>query len=514
MKKFLITNIKFLSVAIVVLVLAWAIWYIASGAAPTLGSYSVQNGNVVSALDESGTVVAENNANISLQEAGRITRVYVKEGQVVEAGAALVDLNTASLGANLEEANAAVDAAQAKLDALEIGATPQSIAVSETALATAKQTLANSYAGVSNILTDAYTKSNDAVRTQLNAFFSNPESISPQLNFTISDSQALNNIDNTRLSASAELNSWENELTASTSSAETARLDSALSNALSHLTVVQNLMNLALTVLNVQNGLSASTLAAYKASATIGLNEANAAVTEVSNVQQSIASMKAAVAQAQAGLDFTIASSTPQIVQEQEAAVAQAQAAAAAARIALDEASLTAPFPGTVQDLTAQVGEVVSAGVPVLSLVNSNGLKVQTYVSELDVAKIKVGDAANVTLDAFGLGTVFPATVTAIDSAETIVSGVPSYLLTLHFTKLEPQIKVGMTGNVHLVIAEDDNVIVAPSRLVLNDGNQDFVLLKTTIGFKRQSVEVGLVGDNNMTEITSGINTGDTLVNF
>ena len=97
-----------------------------------------------------------------------------------------------------------------------------------------------------------------------------------------------------------------------------------------------------------------------------------------------------------------------------------------------------------------------------LSLVNNGGLKIQTYVSEADVAKIKVGDTANVTLDAFGTDTVFPATVTTIDSAETQVSGVPSYLVTLHFVDSEPQVKDGMTGNIHVILAEDDNVIAVP----------------------------------------------------
>ncbi len=167
-----------------------------------------------------------------------------------------------------------------------------------------------------------------------------------------------------------------------------------------------------------------------------------------------------------------------------------------------------------MQNLTAQVGQVVSPGAPVLSLVNNGGLKIETYVSEADVAKIKVGDTAQVTLDAFGTGTAFSATVTTVDSAETQVNGVPSYLITLHFTNAEPQVKDGMTGNVHIVLAEDDNVIAVPSGLVLNEGNQYFVLVKTPAGTEQKQVQIGLVGDNGTTEITSGVSEGDTLVNF
>ena len=92
----------------------------------------------------------------------------------------------------------------------------------------------------------------------------------------------------------------------------------------------------------------------------------NAAVTEVNATNQAIASEEAAVAEAQAGLDLTTASSTSQDIEEQQAAVQGAQAALSVAQVALDNASLDAPFPGTVQNLTAQVGQVVSPGVPVL----------------------------------------------------------------------------------------------------------------------------------------------------
>lgn len=515
MKQFFIANIKLIGAVVVVLAaLGFVWWYIASNAAPAASSYTMTTGNIVAALDEPGTVAAENKADLSFQEAGQIADVYVQEGDMVGVGKTLADLSSASLQANVQEAQAALASAQAKLDALQTGATPQTIAVSQAALASAERSLSNSYAGVPNILNDAYAKSNDAVRTQLAAFFSNPEQNNPQLTFSVSNSQVLNDSEIMRLTASADLDAWAAELASTTTNAP-AVLDAALQSATNHLLPIQNLMNDTMIALTDEIGLSASTEAAYKTSATIGLNEANAAITEVNNAEQEIASEEAAVAEAQAGLNLTTASSTAQDIEEQQAAVEEAQAALASAQVALDNASLNAPFPGTVQDLTAQVGQVVSPGTPVLSLVNNGGLKIETYVSEADVAKIKVGDMAQITLDAFGTGTAFPATVTTVDSAETQVNGVPSYLVTLHFVNTESQVKDGMTGNVHIILAEDDNVLIVPSGLVLNNGNQYFVLVKTSSGGTEQrQIQIGLVGDNGTTEVTSGVSVGDTLVNF
>jgi HlyD family secretion protein len=515
MKQFFVVHIKLIIIAVVVLGAGGFVWwYVASNAAPAVGSYTVARGNVVAALNEPGTVAAENKADLSFQESGQIAHVYVAEGDAVAADAPLADLASASLQANVQEANAALASAQAKLDALQTGATPQEIAVSQTALAAAEQTLANTYGGTLNVLNDAYAKSNDAVRNQLAAFFPLQGGNNPQLTFGVNNSQVLNDIDSLWLSTGMDLGTWQAELASTTASSGDSSLDAALQTATGYLPQIQNLMNTALTALQDEVNLSASTVATYKISATTGLNEVNAAITEVNSIEQGIASEKAAVAQAQAGLNLTTASSTAQDIEEQQAAVAQAQAALSAAQVALDNASLNAPFPGTVQNLTAQVGQVVSPGAPVLSLVNNGGLKVEAYVSEADVADVKVGDTAEITLDAFGTGTTFPATVTTIDSAETDVNGVPSYLVTLHFTNAEPQVKDGMTGNVNIILAEDDNVIAVPSGLVLNEGNQYFVLVKTATGTEQEEVQIGLVGDNGTTEITSGASIGETLVNF
>ena len=282
MKQSFTAGIKLTIGIVVVLVLgggAW--WYISSNAQPALGSYSVTRINVVEAIDEPGTVVAENKAGLSFQEAGQIAHVYTKEGSAVNTGAVLADLDSASFEASVEEANAALAAAEAKLEALQTGATSQTIAVSQTALASAEQALTNGRSGIPNALNDAYEKANDAVRAQLLSFFLNPEQNNPQLTFSVSDSQVLNSVQSLRLSASAELNAWQGELASTTVNSSDSDLEAALQDASDHLSLIKNFMNDTMLALNDEIGLSAITSASYKTSATTGLNEVNAAVTEI-----------------------------------------------------------------------------------------------------------------------------------------------------------------------------------------------------------------------------------------
>jgi multidrug efflux pump subunit AcrA (membrane-fusion protein) len=146
-------------------------------------------------------------------------------------------------------------------------------------------------------------------------------------------------------------------------------------------------------------------------------------------------------------------------------------------------------------------------------VVNSGGLKIQANLSDAEVALIKKGTAASVTLSAFGNDNVFPATITAVDNAQTQNNGSASYLVVLHFTNAQPQIKAGMTGNVHIVLAENDNVLTIPSQLVINDNTNHFVLIKSADGVEKRPVTIGLVGDTT-TEIISGIKEGETLATF
>jgi HlyD family secretion protein len=502
MKKFLAKNIVLIVIGIVIILsVGGAAWYISTNHAPSFNTAVATRGNVVASLDEAGTVLAENNASLSFQGAGQIAHVYVSEGSAVAAGTVLADLNSASLSANLDQANASLAAANAKLDELQTGTRPEQLAIDQTAVTSASSS-------ISVDITNAYTAADDAVHNQTDNLFSNPRTSNPQFLVPVSYSQTLNDIISGRVGVESVLANWYAALNGETSS--TATSTSLAMTANSAISQVQSYLDtLALAVNDATPGssLSPTTLAGYKANIAVARTEVGTAATALSGAESALAAAQSTLLLAQAG-------STSQDIEAQQAVVAQAQAAVAAAQVALNNASLVAPFSGTVQNLTAQVGQVVSPGLPMLSLVNNGGLKIQAYASEADVAKITQGNAAQVTLDAFGTGTIFPATVTTVASAETQVNGTPSYLLTLHFKQPQAQVKDGMTGNVHIILAEHDNVVEVPSRLVINSGNNNFVIAQTASGMQQVPVMIGLVGDNGMTEITSGLTEGQQLQNF
>lgn len=499
MKAFFIKYYIVIGVVILLAAGGGVYWYLNTANPPSFGSVTVAKGNVIQSVNEAAAVQAENNAAVSFQEGGQIAHVYVSEGSNVSAGTVLADLDSAQLSAAAQQANAALAGAQAQLALLQSGTRPQQLAIDQSAVASADQSL-----GIA--IENAYSASDDAVRNQLDNMFANTQSSNPTFLMPNSNSQLINNITSERLQIGAALGQWYAGLNATSTGFDPATLAGTASADLQQIESYVDQISLTVNGATPGGQISVAQLAAYKGDVATARAEIEASISAVSVDQSALTAAQNVLTLAQAG-------STPQAIQAQEAAVAQAQAAASSAQVALDHASLVAPFSGTVQNLTAQVGQVISPGAPVMSLINNSGLKIQAYVSEKDVANIKPGDAAAVTLDAFGTGTSFPATVTTVDAAQSQVNGATAYLVTLHFTSPNAQIKDGMTGNVQIIEAEHDNVVEVPSDLVIDDGNDYFVLVQHGSTAVQQPVQIGLVGTST-TEITSGLNVGDTLTNL
>jgi HlyD family secretion protein len=94
-----------------------------------------------------------------------------------------------------------------------------------------------------------------------------------------------------------------------------------------------------------------------------------------------------------------------QLLQAQ-ADIAAAQAEAERARASLEEARanrqdlrVVAPFSGTVATRTAEPGEVITAGTPVITLVNLAEVYLRAFVPEGQIGRVRVGQPARVYLD-------------------------------------------------------------------------------------------------------------------
>jgi HlyD family secretion protein len=149
-----------------------------------------------------------------------------------------------------------------------------------------------------------------------------------------------------------------------------------------------------------------------------------------------------------------------------QAQVAQAQANLAQSELDLEHTKIFAPVDGTVIARSMDVGQTVAASfqAPTIFQIAQDLTKMQvdTNVDEADVGQVKLGQQANFTVDAYP-GRVFAGTVSQIRQAPINVQNVVTYDVVVGVPNPDQKLLPGMTANVKVATAHQDNVLKIPN---------------------------------------------------
>jgi len=163
-------------------------------------------------------------------------------------------------------------------------------------------------------------------------------------------------------------------------------------------------------------------------------------------LESALESAQAELAQAQREYDTLSSGSDAGEKAVAEAQYEAARANLAAARAALSDVELTAPFDGTVAGLKVKGGESVSPGQVVISVADFSGWIVKTTdLTELDVVEISEGQDVSITLDAIPDQEI-AGKVQTISQNYTEKQGDVVYEVTVELTETLPNMRWGMTA--------------------------------------------------------------------
>lgn len=230
---------------------------------------------------------------------------------------------------------------------------------------------------------------------------------------------------------------------------------------------------------------------------------------------------------AKAQLDKTTTGARPEDLRLAQAQVNQAQAALDSIANQINNNVIKAPIDGKITKVNYEIGEEPNASKPVISLLSNDAFEVQVDISEADIVKVKQGNPATVTFDAFGDEINFAAEVIFIEPAQTVIQDVVYYRTTISLigqatsTTSEQatstiqagyleKIRPGMTANVIIMTLSKDNVLTIPSRALTGDGKTVKVLKNGQV--EELAVQVGLRGDDGVTEILAGLKPEDEVI--
>jgi RND family efflux transporter MFP subunit len=204
-----------------------------------------------------------------------------------------------------------------------------------------------------------------------------------------------------------------------------------------------------------------------------------------------------------------IEASEAQVTSQQEK-MSAAYANVDNAKAQIDKTIITAPFDGIITKQDVSVGEAAQSNIPIITLSSQGLFKIEAYASETDVVKLSVGDLAEVSLDD-GSRRSFSSQISAIDPAESEISGVSSYKITFSVESDITDLRSGIGTNISVVSRKKTNVLLVPKDAIFSENGMSFVYFSENGLRLKKEVETGISGANGKTEITSGLSVGDKI---
>jgi RND family efflux transporter MFP subunit len=498
----------FLAVASVVIAFA------SSSRRPTALYVSPSAGQIVQEIDTTGTVQAATSLDLSFQSSGQISYVHAPVGSQVAAGATLARLSSADLAAQLEAAKASLAMQQAKLAGLESGASAQTVGAAHTSVENAQNQLAQASTGVVTASQNAYTQADDAIHNRVDALFSNPRTLNPTLNLTLNDSQLSASIVSDRQSMENLLAQWKSYEQSLSSDADPSAVASTVSGYANQVSSYLDEVAAGLTAAIPTTNYPLAAIQTYQTSIATARANMAASLVAINTADSSYTAAKSGLAAAQASLSVTTAPAQSSDLEAQQAAVQAAQAQVDLVGAQIGHTIISAPISGTITVDNAHVGETAAAGATLISMISDTQFQMVVYVSNADIAKVKVGNEASIALDAYQGGSVFAAHVIEVDPAATIQNGVSAYKVTLQFDKNDPLIQAGMTGSAHIITQMHQNSLSVPTSAIITRGSEAFVIVQSSRGDKQVPVQIGIASASGMTEIISGLSASERVRTF
>lgn len=363
-----------------------------------------------SAITAEGVIVPAAHVELSFAVGGRLRELAVQEGDVVEIGQLLAQLETEDLEIAVRRAEEDAALNQAQLDQAKAGPRPEDIAVAEAGLAAAE-------AGVKQAESTLA-----GAQANLTKFLAGPTQIELEL-----ARQEVDRAKDALWAAQAERDGVKGNSGMpgyAKDAAEAAVLQAEVSARVAELKYDQ-----------VKAGARDEEIAAARA--------------EVENARGGLQVVQAQVAKAQAELVRAQAGPRSEDVAIGEVKVRQAEVALEEAQLALNQAQVVAPFTGTVVAIAVRPGENVAPNTPVITLADLSTLRVETSdLDEWGVAQVRMGQPATITVNAFDDKTL-TGTVTSIAArGQKLPTGDVAFTVTIDLDESDPDLRWEMTGKV------------------------------------------------------------------
>lgn len=459
----------------------------------------------------SGEVTSNTDLSLSFNTTGTVNTMNVKVGDKVKKGQILATLNGGSLYGTLKSAEGALKAAKAKYQKLLSGTSSEEIHLAEVALQNAQTDLENVKKSqdvlvdnarkiLLNANLEAYTNFNAATNTVApvisGTYTGTKEGSYTIKTYSLSTDQGgyfnVTGLANKSYPAVLGVSSPLGDdglyitfpLDFSTTLDSTWIVDIPNTDASSYIT---NLNALNLATQTRANAIATAEALVNSRTAELAVKRASARSFELDLAQADVLSAEGQVQSAQAAYENTI---------------------------------IRAQAGGTITAVNLKLGEVAQAQKEAIVLKDVDHLYLEVNINESNIVKVQLGQKVTFTIDSFGKNTPFEGEVIHIDPGATTNDGIVNYKIKVSIqgtgdsAALVRQIRPGMNADVTILLNKKENVLVVPQLAVVRHDDKTYVRVVTdekTKKYEEHEVTLGMEGDGNLVEVTSGLHEGEAI---
>lgn len=169
---------------------------------------------------------------------------------------------------------------------------------------------------------------------------------------------------------------------------------------------------------------------------------------------------------------------------------------------------LRAPFDGVITECTVVQGATIAEGVQLLTLQNSEKVKINFSASKYDVEKLREGQKATVEI----AGNTYEGEVSKIDRMATInASNTPMVGVEVHISNPDDQIILGLDAKLQINTDSAEDTILIPMEAINADKDGDFLYIVEEGVVVKRPIVCGISSDE-YTEVLEGITETDQII--
>ncbi|MDF2874841.1 MAG: mdtA 3 [Sporomusa sp.] len=169
---------------------------------------------------------------------------------------------------------------------------------------------------------------------------------------------------------------------------------------------------------------------------------------------------------------------------------------------------INSPVDGVIANKTATIGQVVSPGAALMVVQDINQVYAVINVEQKDLGRIKIGQKANVTVDAYA-GKLFPGVVEVMNPEAGAASRM--FRTKIKVDNTGGELKPGMFANIQLTTGDSAKVLTVPQAAVVQKQGLYYVFILENDKAVRRQIEIGDISSNTIA-VKAGVQPGEQVI--